>query len=413
MGIFGSTAPAPPGHLDLHSGLPFWLVANALGEPHARLAADLNVDVAIVGGGITGALCNYAFSKAGLSTAVLDVRSFGMGSTCASTALLQYEIDTPLHRLVELVGERNAAAAYHLSVQAVKRIGTLAKEVGYTGCTPRSSIQYASRPSHALQLRKEHQVRHVHGLPVELLDGREAVESVLPFAKKAALLCPVAAEIDAVAFTHALHRAAVEHGARLFEHTKVVEVNDLEHGVVLRTEHGPIIRAKYMVFATGYETLGHLPADVIDLNSTFAMISEPMERAPWNDQALIWETATPYLYMRTAPGGRIIVGGRDEPFRSPKLRDALLAKKTTALQRDFEKLFPDHPFKTEYSWCGTFGSTKDGLPYIDCGPQTPHCFFALGMGGNGITFSTLAADMICDRILGRAVPDMDLFRFDR
>lgn len=415
MGLFNSTDhnEGTVGSQDLHSGLPYWLVRNGIASTFPRLAEDVRADVVIVGGGITGALCNYSFSSAGLSTVVVDGRSFGTGSTCASTALLQYEIDTPLIRLVDLVGERNAVAAYQLSVQAVDGLMATAQGIGFDGLTSRPSIQYASKSAHAKQLRKEFKLRQAHGMPVELLDGKEAVRSVLPFAAAAALRCDTAAETDALAFAQALHKASVKNGARMFEHTHVVEVNEVKSGVELRTEEGHLIRAKYMVYATGYETIDTLPKDVVDLNSTYAMISTPMDVEPWPDQALVWETATPYLYMRTAPGGRIIVGGRDEPFRSPKLRDALLAKKANALHRDFSKLFPETSFKTEFKWCGTFGSTKDGLPYIDSGPKTPHCFYALGMGGNGITFSALAADLIRDRILGRAVPDMDLFRFDR
>jgi len=415
MGLFNSNDRDVRivGSQDLHSGLPYWLVLNELPFSHARLATDLHTEVVIIGGGITGALCNYSFSSAGISTVVVDGRSFGTGSTCASTALLQYEIDTPLRLLIDLVGERNAVAAYQLSVRAVGDLKATAQRIGFDQFTSRPSIQYASKPSHAKQLRKEFKLRQAHGLPVQLLDGKEAVRTVLPFDASAALRCETAAETDALAFAQALHKASVKNGARMFEHTHVVDVREVKGGVEILTEQGHRIRAKYMVYATGYEALDQLPGDVVDLNSTYAMISTPMDPVPWPDQALIWETATPYLYLRTAPGGRIIVGGRDEPFRSPKLRDALLAKKTAALQRDFSELFPEIPFRTEFKWCGTFGSTKDGLPYIDSGPKTPHCFYALGMGGNGITFSALAAELIRDHILGRAVPDLELFRFDR
>lgn len=413
MGLFKTldTNSRTVGFQDLHSGLPFWLVADKLSAGHAALDEDLTADVVVIGGGITGALCSYAFSKAGIPNVVLDTRTICTGSTCASTALLQYEIDTPLHRLVELVGERDAVASYRLSVHAVERLKAIADEIGFVQFTSRQSIQYASRPSHAKRLQREFDVRRSHGLPVEFLDA-DAVGALLPFRPAAALRCDTAAETDPVAFAHTLFQESLRLGAVLHEHTTVVEVKEVKNGVELRTEKGHRIQAKYVVYATGYETVGNLPKDVVDLNSTYAQITAPME-APWSDNLLLWETATPYLYMRTAPEGRVIIGGRDEPFRSPKLRDALLTKKTTALQRDFLKLFPDAAFKTEFSWCGTFGSTKDGLPYIDHAPHAPRCFYALGMGGNGITFSTLAAELIRDRILGRVVPEMDLFRFDR
>jgi glycine/D-amino acid oxidase-like deaminating enzyme len=67
----------------------------------------------------------------------------------------------------------------------------------------------------------------------------------------------------------------------------------------------------------------------------------------------------------------------------------------------------------DWRWGGTFGETKDGLPYIGTVPQFPHGYFALGYGGNGITFSYLAAGLLLDLFLQRPNPDLEIFRFDR
>ena len=123
----------------------------------------------------------------------------------------------------------------------------------------------------------------------------------------------------------------------------------------------------------------------------------------WYRNALIWETATPYLYLRTTPDNRAIIGGLDDSFRNPKLRNKLLDRKGRRLEKAFNKLFPDLPFSLEYQWCGTFGGTKDGLPYIDRDPRTG-AWFVLGMGGNGITFSQVGAGIVRDHILGRRTP---------
>ncbi|HEX2616628.1 MAG TPA: FAD-binding oxidoreductase, partial [Flavobacteriales bacterium] len=120
----------------------------------------------------------------------------------------------------------------------------------------------------------------------------------------------------------------------------------------------------------------------------------------------------PYLYLRTTPDRRVIIGGLDEPFRDPKRRDRLLARKTQQLTKRFQELMPEVPFIPEYNWCGTFGSTPDGLPYIDRDPLSG-AWFVLGMGGNGITFSRIGAVIVRDAILGRPNADARLFRFDR
>ncbi len=398
---------------DLHGGLPFWLVRNGLGPDHAPLQEDVRTDVVIIGGGITGALCAYVLTSAGIPVVVVDARALGTGSTCASTALLQYEIDTPLHKLVDLVGEKNAVRSYQLCAQAVVRLGDIAKEIGMDEFAFRPSVQYASKRSHVAALVKEQAIRTANGLPADLLQGAGEVRTALPFDAPAALCTPVAAETNAFLFTHALHGKSMAAGARIHQHTEVVDVRDNAMGIEIRTVDRHMIRAKYLIYATGYETRDLLPKDVMRLHSTYALISQPIEGIPWHDRALIWETARPYLYMRTTDDGRIIVGGRDEQFRSPPMRDALLGKKADALEKDMLGLMPHLPFQREYAWCGTFGETKDGLPYIDRGPRDRNSYFALGMGGNGITFSFVAAEIIRDRILGRPCPDAELFRFDR
>jgi glycine/D-amino acid oxidase-like deaminating enzyme len=81
--------------------------------------------------------------------------------------------------------------------------------------------------------------------------------------------------------------------------------------------------------------------------------------------------------------------------------------------KKFGRLFPDLQLEVAYAWAGTFGETRDGLAYIGFHPRFPHAYFALGYGGNGITFSLIAAEIIRDSFLGRTNRDAHLFRFGR
>jgi len=76
-------------------------------------------------------------------------------------------------------------------------------------------------------------------------------------------------------------------------------------------------------------------------------------------------------------------------------------------------LFPDTLLEIAYSWAGTFGTTKDGLAYIGPNRALPHAYFALGYGGNGITYSLIAAQILRDAVLGKRNPDAQLFAFER
>ena len=104
--------------MDLKSGYPYWAVKNGLMHAFPALECDLRCDVAVVGGGVSGALIANELAAHGFEVAVLEQRDIGWGSTAASTALLQYEIDTHLTDLARMVGEDDAVRAYRTAVAA-------------------------------------------------------------------------------------------------------------------------------------------------------------------------------------------------------------------------------------------------------------------------------------------------------
>jgi glycine/D-amino acid oxidase-like deaminating enzyme len=144
--------------------------------------------------------------------------------------------------------------------------------------------------------------------------------------------------------------------------------------------------------------------------STWAIATVPQMRL-WPEQCTIWEASDPYLYARTTPDGRVICGGEDEEFSDEAARDALIESKTKTLQRKLGRLLPQLDTTVEFAWTGSFGNSTDGMPTIGRIPGMPCCWAALGYGGNGTTYSRIAADVICGALTGRPDVDADLFRF--
>ena len=150
----------------------------------------------------------------------------------------------------------------------------------------------------------------------------------------------------------------------------------------------------------------------IQLQARSLFTLPPRQRASVK-QCLIWDSGSPYLYLRTTTEGRVILGGEDEDFVNAKRLDVCISQKTRTLVEKFRRLFPAVPLEMVFAWAGTFGETKDGLAYIGLHPRFPHAYFALGYGGNGITSSLIAAEIIQDAFSGRKNPDAHLFRFGR
>ncbi|HTE44883.1 MAG TPA: FAD-dependent oxidoreductase [Gemmatimonadaceae bacterium] len=401
--------------MDLVSNSPFWPINDGLIATYPRLDRNATCRVAVLGGGITGALVAHCLTEAGIDAIVLDKRDVGTGSTAASTALLQYEIDTSLADLTEMRGVDQAARAYLACRDAINGLQQLAARLpGDFGFARKKSLYLASKKKDRKLLRKEWEMRRALGLEVDWLEEFDIAER-FAFRRPAALLSHDAAHVDAYAFAHALLADAASRGLRVFDRTDVAAIEPTSVGVTLRTADGCVVRADKLVFATGYETHAFLEHPVARLVSTFAVVSEPHEALNgWGeDRCLIWEHARPYLYLRTTEDGRVIVGGEDEGFRDPRRRDRLIPRKAERLVARFRDLFPDIIFEPAFAWAGTFGETDDGLAYIGEHPDWPHAYFALGYGGNGITFSFLAAEIIRDALLGRRNDSADLFRFNR
>ncbi|WP_449435821.1 FAD-dependent oxidoreductase [Pedobacter steynii] len=83
------------------------------------------------------------------------------------------------------------------------------------------------------------------------------------------------------------------------------------------------------------------------------------------------------------------------------------------MEKTLKKYLPDSSFIEDFCWAGTFGETKDGLPYIGMHPKYPGSYFLLGFGGNGITFSVMGMEMIIEIMEGRPGILSHFFRFGR
>jgi glycine/D-amino acid oxidase-like deaminating enzyme len=400
--------------MKLTSSKAFWPLKNGLIASYPPLDEDLQCEVAIIGGGFTGAVIANAFVREGVDTVVIEKRDIGFGSTSAATALLQYEIDTHLVDLIRKRGKQDAVRAYQVCLEAIEKIEFLAGSVGAAKAFERTqSLYFASRKRDVRKLEEEYRTRKRHGFDVQLLSQSD-IEGLVSFSAPAAILSFQAAQFDPYLLTHQLLGAGIKAGVRAYDRTEVLEIESSEDGVVLRTDRGPAVVAEKVIFATGYETQLYLRKKIVDLQSTYAIVTEPLDRFDgWYERCLIWETARPYLYLRSTPDGRMMVGGEDEEFESPHLRDRIIPSKAKTLLRRVQEMFPALPLEIAFAWAGTFGDTKDALPYIGETKEVPGAYFAGCFGGNGFVFSAAAAEILRDLYLGRKNRDAHIFRFDR
>jgi glycine/D-amino acid oxidase-like deaminating enzyme len=402
--------------MNLTSGQPLWLAERGLLR-YPQLTTNLSCDVAIVGGGISGAFLGYYLSQAGLRVVLLEARYVGSGSTSASTAMCQYELDEDLLDLRKKVGVRRANDGYLANLYAVHAVHRLCREelpdaCGFEYCR---SFYLASRPADVNQLRDEGEARRGIGIENTFLEEAELL-SRYRLKAPAALVSGDTAQVNPYQLTHTLLQQAGQRGLQVFERSPVQRytVDADGAGVALQVGHHTV-RAGHLVVCTGYAAAELVPQDLVNLHSTYVVVSEPGQAADLpTGNAQIWETARPYLYTRTTPDGRIMVGGGDEVVKQATFRNLVLEHKVDTLKAQFQELFAqDTPFTRDFVWSGVYGETEDGLPYIGIHPDFPRAWFALGYGGNGTTYSLLAAEIIRDALTGRTHRYANTFGFDR
>lgn len=401
--------------MQLRTGCPFWLLQAGERAAWPDLDGDAAADVVVIGAGITGALAAWRLADAGFDTLLLDRRGVGEGSTAASTALLQYELDTPLRTLRTLVGADRANRAYLRCIAAFGELEALLERLGErAGYARRQSLYLARERSELPELRRECAERAALGIAIEYLD-RGTLARQFGLDRPGALLSGTGAEIDAYALALRLVEGAAALGVRV--HTgPASEVVAVEPGpaVTVSTAGGHRVRAHHVIVATGYEFAPNLPPRNVALHATYAVATQPLVGPePWPGRALIWETGHPYLYLRTLPDGRIVVGGADDPFDGTLPDGALIEAKAQHLLARVRGLLPGLELEADCAWAGVFANTADGLPYIGAVPGMPGVLGSLAYGGNGITFGVIAADMLLALCRGDRHPDAELFGFAR
>ncbi len=400
--------------MDLTAGSLFWPAQSRPMPRYPRLNDDATCEVAVVGGGVTGAMIAFRLTKMGVNLVLLDAQDVGEGSTAANTGLLLYELDQPLHMLAGQIGKDAAVRAYQVSYRALKSFPDLVSQLDDPcGLSGRHSIYLASAEKDIDGLLNECDARRSIGIDVGFLSRQQVRERFL-FDKPGALESSFAMEVDPYRLTHALARGAQNGGARIFSHTKIARCEPDEHGITLHCNTGCRVRAAEVVFATGYQTLEGFHSPAARQRGTFVAVTQPLARVEgWEPRCMIWETARPYFYLRSTEDGRAMMGGGDiggsEDIRQAELR----ARKMQMLVDRFSKLFPRAKIEVEFSWAGLFAETEDGLPFIGAHSHVPHAYLALCYGGNGTTFSLVAAEMIAKLYSGVEAPNLDLFRLDR
>jgi glycine/D-amino acid oxidase-like deaminating enzyme/nitrite reductase/ring-hydroxylating ferredoxin subunit len=368
--------------------------------PHfPALSGDLSVDVAIVGGGITGMTAAASLADAGRSVAVLEKNTVASGETGRTTAHLTEFVDAGYRALASDFGREGARLVAETSRAAIDRLEGLAR-AHRLSCAWRRLPGYLYTEGDLAPLRTELEAARRAGVAVEL-----TTDVPLPFRTQGALRFAHQAELHPRAFVLGLARALAGRGVGIFEHTTADDIVDGEPCRVA-TRNGTVTARAVVVAAhvpVNNRVFMHTKIAAYRSYAVAGAIPAPLD-------GLFWDTDDPYHYMRThrrRGGALLIVGGEDHKVGQDPDTTARFARLATwAGERFGIDQLP-------YRWSGQIIEPVDGLPYVGRNPLGAHVYVATGFAGNGMTFGPLAAMLTTDAILGRAHPAASLYAATR
>jgi len=400
--------------MNLQYGKLYWNTTLNKVPAYPTLQSDIQCDVLIIGGGSSGAQSAYYLWDNGLDVVLIDKGKVGYGSTSSNTALIQYSGDKMFFELINSFGEDTSTRHLKLCSQAMDEIEKVCGALDiFPDFTRRDSLYYASYDEDVAKLQKEYKYLQKHGFDVDYLT-QEEIKKRYPFEKQAALYSKNDAELNPYKFTVGLIEKASNKGIRVFEETQVKGKKVEKDYTLFHTKNGSTIKARFVIVAAGYECQEFKDDKNVVFVSSYAAVTNPVEDlSSWYKGTLIWETARPYIYMRTTTDNRIIIGGLDENTINPEKRDVMLTHKKDLLIHEFNKLFPNINVHPEFYLTAFYGGTHDGMPLIGIYDEFPNWYFLMGYGDNGMVYSMVLAKIIAQLITAGSDSNVDIYLQDR
>ena len=377
-----------------------WADTFTTAPSYAALGANVDADVAIVGGGITGLTAAHLLAASGKRVVLVEARRLGSGVSGGSTVQLTDAVDSRYHQIESDFGKEGAALVARASRGAIEHIAALANGIE-CDFVRRPAYLYGEREEDVAELKKEFDAATRAGLGVELM-----AEAPLPFANRAALRFPEQAQMHILKYLAGLAQLATNAGAQIHEHSRVITVDEGSGGCTLHLESGPEIRATKVFLAT------HSPLNRIFLQTkihAYRSYVLAFPKMPLTD-GIYFDTKDPYHYFSSFPiDGTpfLIVGGEDHKTGTTTDTEESFAKLLAWARAHFPVGEP------AYRWSAQVEEPVDGLPYIGRNSLSEHVYVATGFSGNGITFGTVAAQIVTDLVNAKENPYADLFTATR
>lgn len=362
------------------------------------LDGDVNVDVAIIGGGITGVSAALHLAERGYNVALLEAEHIGWGASGRNGGQALPGFGASQMKIKSLVGPEKSKRLWDLSVEAVNLLHAQIRRFDIP-CDPVIGYLHAAiKPHHVRELEETQEELAELGAPAgRILKGEELRGRLASPRYLAALEDSIAGHIHPYNYTLGLALAAQNAGAKLYSQTRVTRVTPGKT-VTIETSRGTV-RAAYLLTAGG-AYLGDLMqglAGYIMPVGTYIIATEPRDDVrnliPGNEA--VADLNFVLDYFRRSADDRMLFGGRVSysTLPPPSLKNSMLARAV--------RVFPQLAnARVEYLWGGNVDISRNRAPHF--GRLTENILFTQGFSGHGVALTGLAGKLVAEAIAGQA-----------
>ena len=420
----------------------YWINSEKNKEKYNKVEKNIETDICIIGGGITGISTAYYLTKENLKVTVLDMGKIGFQTTGNSTAKITSQHGLFYKDLKDSKGEDFARLYYDANEDAIKNIKKIVeKEKIQCDLECQSAYVLAANREEVQKVKDEVEVVRGFGGHAEYLEREDIDKNLLILNPLAAIRFKNQAQFNSYKYTIELAKICKNLGANIYENTKVVDVRDEKDYYYLETEDGYKIKAKYLVITTKYPII-NIPGFYFMkmYQSTSYGISIPVKEKLFDGMYITSTNPKVSLRMAKVDNNIIkdVVDGNIENYEKQEKENRKRVKEKqnskidneyvlivvgadhktgekTDLSNSYKKLeniakqiYPQG--KVENYWNTEDCITLDKIPYIGKYSNIwENAYVATGFNKWGITTSNIAANIITDMIIGRKNRYEDIF----
>jgi glycine/D-amino acid oxidase-like deaminating enzyme len=385
---------------------------------YPRLKGRHEIDVVIIGGGLTGCATAYAFAAAGIKVALVEASRIGGGASSLSSGWVSDDPGASFAAAQQMLGLRAARHAWQAWRRAALDFTALIRRLDIKcQLEPHASLVAAVTPEQTLRLKRELKLRKEAGLDAASLNAK-ALEAEAAIHGVVGSRTRDGSTLDPYRAALGLAAAAEERGAQIFELTPATRTKFNRRTAEVILADGSV-RTRRVVVATGVPTL--LFKSLIRhfwLKSSFLVLTDPIpakvRKLLGPRKAVVRDVAEPPHVVRWVDDERLLISGADAASVPPRLRDKTIIQRTGQLMYELSTLYPDiSGIMPAYGWDAAYALTAEGVPYIGAHRNFPHHLFAFGDASRSVTGAYLASRVLLRQHLGEMDSADEAFGFNR